>query len=100
MKREQKREEQKMEVVGYLNQADLLLEDENGVAVIGGGHYVLSLGDQVYFKQALEHEPTRFWVQISFAGSAHQNLHDDEIQMKFEGCRESFKQYIQATTVH
>ena len=32
-----------MEVVGYLNHADLLLEDENGVAVIGGGHYVLSL---------------------------------------------------------
>ena len=37
-----------MEVVGYLNHADLLLEDENGVAVIGGGHYVLSLGDHVY----------------------------------------------------
>ncbi|MBC6675193.1 MULTISPECIES: hypothetical protein [Acinetobacter] len=89
-----------MEVVGYLNHADLLLEDENGVAVIGGGHYVLSLGDHVYFKHALDHEPTRISVQISFASSTHQNLHDDEIQMKFEGCRESFKQYIQATTVH
>jgi hypothetical protein len=49
-----------MEVVGYLNHADLLLEDENGVAVIGGGHYVLSLGDHVYFKHALDHEPTNF----------------------------------------
>ena len=55
-----------MEVVGYLNHADLLLEDENGVAVIGGGHYVLSLGDHVYFKHALDHEPTRILVQISY----------------------------------
>ena len=55
-----------MEGVGYLNHADLLLEDENGVAVIGGGHYVLSLGDHVYFKHALDHEPTRISVQISF----------------------------------
>ena len=53
-----------MEVVGYLNHADLLLEDENGVAVIGGGHYVLSLGDHVYFKHALDHEPTRILIKL------------------------------------
>ena len=33
-----------MDVVGYLNHADLLLEDEQGVAIISGSHYVLSLG--------------------------------------------------------
>ncbi len=40
-----------MEVVAYLHIADLLLEDELGVAVIGGSHYVLSLGDPVYLCQ-------------------------------------------------
>ncbi len=39
-----------MEVVAYLHNADLLLEDEQGVAVISGSHYVLSLGDQVFSK--------------------------------------------------
>lgn len=89
-----------MEVVGYLNHADLLLEDEKGVVVIGGGHYVLSLGDQVYFKQAVAQHPKRFLVEIRFAHTTHENQYDDEIEMKFEGCRESLKQYMHATTVH
>ena len=36
-----------MNVVGYLHHADLLLEDEQGMAIIGGGNYVLSVGDKV-----------------------------------------------------
>ena len=39
-----------MEVVAYMNNADLLLEDERGIAVINGSHYVLSLGDRVMIK--------------------------------------------------
>lgn len=45
-----------MEVVGYLNYVDLFLEDENGVVVIGGGYYVFSLGDYVYFKYVFDYE--------------------------------------------
>ena len=44
-----------MEVVAYLHNADLLLEDEQGVAVIGGSYYVLSLGDRVFFVSKLMH---------------------------------------------
>ena len=37
-----------MEVVGYLDQADLLLQDKTNCMIISGSHYVLSLGDKVY----------------------------------------------------
>lgn len=39
-----------MEVAGYLNQADLLLQDETHCMIISGSHYVLSLGDRVYIQ--------------------------------------------------
>ncbi|OTG66066.1 hypothetical protein [Acinetobacter silvestris] len=89
-----------MEVVAYLHNADLLLEDERGVAVIGGSHYVLSLGDKVIIQQMIDEHTQLYQVQISFACAEHAMLHTDEIQMKFEGCREQFKQYQQNTTVH
>ena len=43
-----------MDVVGYLHNADLLLEDEQGVVVMGGSHYVLSLGDKVYLQHMID----------------------------------------------
>ncbi|OTG83034.1 hypothetical protein [Acinetobacter sp. ANC 4648] len=89
-----------MNVVAYLHNADLLLEDEQGVAVIGGSHYVLSLGDKVVIQKMIDEQTQLYQVQISFACAEHAMLHVDEIQMKFEGCREQFKQYQLHTAVH
>lgn len=68
-----------MEVVAYLHNADLLLEDEQGVAVIGGSHYVLSLGDRVYLRQQIDAPAKIYQVQISFTSAEHCMLHE----MKF-----------------
>ncbi|MDY6468810.1 hypothetical protein SKM57_09490 [Acinetobacter faecalis] len=89
-----------MEVVRYLHNSDLLLEDEQGVAIIGGSSYVLSLGDKVFIDQVIDEQAKLFLVKISFASAAHQMLHEDQIQMKFTGCRSTLEQYIQGTTVH
>jgi hypothetical protein len=89
-----------MEVVGYLHNADLLLEDEKGVAIIGGSSYVLSLGDKVYIQDAIDQQAKLYAVKISFASAEHSMLHEDEIQIKFEGCRTTLDQYIQSCTVH
>ncbi|OTG88315.1 hypothetical protein B9T31_02010 [Acinetobacter sp. ANC 4558] len=89
-----------MEVVAYLNNSDLLLEDEHGVAVIGGSSYVLSVGDKVFIQNPINTDAKVYSVKISFAHVEHCMLHDDEIQIKFEGCHESLKSYVQKTTVH
>ena len=89
-----------MEVIGYLNNADLLLEDEKGIVVIGGSSYVLSMGDKVYIQAPINVDAKVYAVKISFSSVEHCMLHDDEIQIKFEGCRESLKNYVQKTTVH
>lgn len=89
-----------MEVVAYLHNADLLLEDEQGVVVISGSHYVLSLGDQVFFQQAIDEQAKLYQVKISFACAGHAMMHEDEVQMKFEGCHNDFQNYINTTTVH
>ncbi|OTG94651.1 hypothetical protein [Acinetobacter sp. ANC 3832] len=89
-----------MEVVAYLHNADLLLEGEQGVAIISGSHYVLSLGDKVVLQQVIDEQAKLYQVQISFACADHAMLHEDEIQLKFEGCREQFKKYQMNTTVH
>ncbi|ATZ63509.1 MULTISPECIES: hypothetical protein [Acinetobacter] len=89
-----------MEVVAYLHNADLLLEDEQGVAVISGSHYVLSLGDQVFFQDLIDEQAKLYQVKISFACADHVMLHEDEVQMKFEGCRTEFQKYTNSTTVH
>ena len=89
-----------MEVIGYLNHSDLLLEDEKGVAVIGGSSYVLSVGDKVYIHEPINKDAKVYAIKISFANAEHTMLHEDEIQIKFEGCRESLQRYMQETTVH
>ncbi|MDM1756593.1 MULTISPECIES: hypothetical protein [unclassified Acinetobacter] len=89
-----------MEVIAYLHNADLLLEDEQGVAVISGSHYVLSLGDQVHIRQVIDEPAKIYQVHISFASAAHAMLHEDEIFIKFEGCRNAFQDYLRSTTVH
>ncbi|WP_111861001.1 hypothetical protein [Acinetobacter sp. CFCC 10889] len=89
-----------MEVVAYLHNADLLVEDDQGVAVISGSHYVLSLGDHVHIRQAIDERAKIYQVHISFASSAHTMLYDDEIFIKFEGCKDSFQDYLRSTTVH
>jgi len=93
-------EERYMDVVGYLHNADLLLEDEQGVVVIGGSRYVLSLGDKVYLQNVIDQESKLYQVHISFASAEHAMLHEDEIQVKFEGCRDDLREYMNATTVH
>ena len=89
-----------MEVVAYLHNADVLLEDEQGVAVISGSHYVLSLGDQVFLHEMIDQHTKLYQVKISFACTEHAMMHEDEVQMKFEGCRSEYQQYINNTTVH
>ena len=89
-----------MKVVAYLHNADLLLEDEQGVAIIGGSHYVLSLGDQVVFQNVIDEKAKLFQVNITFSCADHAMQHKDEIQIKFEGCRDQLKSYLAKTTVH
>jgi len=48
-----------MDVVKYLYHSDLLLEDEKGLAIIGSGRYVLSVGDKVVIKQILVQDKKR-----------------------------------------
>ncbi|MBP6113140.1 MAG: hypothetical protein KA474_00155 [Acinetobacter sp.] len=89
-----------MEVVAYMNNADLLLEDERGIAVINGSHYVLSLGDRVIIKEVINEQAKIYQVQISFACAEHSMMHDDEILIRFEGTHETLKEYLNKTTVH
>ena len=89
-----------MEVIAYLHNADLLVQDEGRLAVISGSHYVLSLGDQVYFQQDIDQQGKVYPVKISFAGIEHSGLHDDEVQLKFEGGQDSYQHYIRNRTVH
>lgn len=89
-----------MDVVGYMHHADLLLEDEQGVAIIGGGNYVLSIGDRVYLKRKLDDASERYAVDISFASSGHAGLFEDLWSVKFMGSRTELHQYLMQTTVH
>ncbi len=89
-----------MEVIAYLHNADLLLEDEKGIAVICGSHYVLSIGDQVYLQELIDQQAKLYQVKISFASAEHIMMHDDEIQLKFEGDKHSLESYLKSTTVH
>lgn len=89
-----------MKVVGYLYHSDLLLEDETGVMIIGGSHYVLSLGDNVYLKHAIDQEKLLYSVDISFASNNHSSLFEDQCMVKFEGCRAELTQHLSTTTVH
>ncbi|CAM4305394.1 hypothetical protein [Acinetobacter pragensis] len=89
-----------MDVVGYMHHADLLLEDEQGVAIIGGGNYVLSIGDRVFLKRQLDGADSRYIIEISFASNQYQGLFEDQCQMKFSGNRAELSQYLTATTVH
>ena len=88
-----------MNVVGYLNHADLLLENEHGVAVVEMGNYVLSLGDRVDLK-GMNPDTQKQRVQIVFANTSSNECHEDELNLKFEGSKESLKQYLARTTVH
>lgn len=89
-----------MKVVAYLHNADLLLEDKSGVAIIAGSSYVLSLDDQVVLQNVIDEQAKVFEVKISFACADHAMQHDDEVQLKFEGSREQLKSYLEKTTVH
>ena len=89
-----------MDVIGYMHHADLLLEDEQGVAIIGGGNYVLSIGDRVVLRQKLNAKNERYLVDISFASNQHQTTCQDEWCLRFTGDRAELQQYLSATTVH
>lgn len=89
-----------MEVVAYVNNADLLLEDENQVAVVYGSHYVLSLGDRVFIKEIIDQHAQIYQVAISFQSADHQMMHDDQLCVRHLGDRHSLQTYIQRTTVH
>ena len=83
-----------MDVIAYIHNADLLLEEDETVAVIAGSHYVLSVGDRVYLQHVIDIDAQIYQVQISFAGAQHQMLHDDEMQVKFKGHRDALQQYL------
>ncbi|OTG62798.1 hypothetical protein B9T29_06145 [Acinetobacter sp. ANC 3903] len=90
-----------MDVIGYLHHADFLLEDEQGMAIIGGGNYVLSVGDKVFLRRKIDGENNpRYMVDISFASSNHNDLFEDQCMLKFSGNRAELQQYLSETTVH
>ena len=89
-----------MDVVKYLHHSDLLLQGEQGVAVIGSGHYVLSVGDKVHLKKMLDQNKGLYLVEISFASNQHTTCCEDECMLKFEGSSDAFNQYLSMTTVH
>ncbi|MDQ8935848.1 hypothetical protein [Acinetobacter rudis] len=83
-----------MDVIAYVHNADLLVEDGDFVAVIAGSHYVLSVGDRVYIDQVIDELAQIYQVKISFHGAEHIMLHEDEMQVKFQGKRELLQQYL------
>ena len=83
-----------MDVIAYVHNADLLLEEGDTVAVIAGSHYVLSIGDRIFIQQAIDEAAQIYQVKISFAGAEHLMLHDDEMQVKFKGHRDALQQYL------
>lgn len=87
-----------MEVIGYLNHADLLLKEADHVAVIGGGHYVLSLGDHVYLTHEIDIGECE--VELSFMHQAHGQRCIDQMTLKFKGNEQDLKRYLNTTTVH
>lgn len=89
-----------MEVVAYMNNSDLLIQDEQGVAIINGSHYVLSLGDRVYLQEMINEKAKIYQVKISFASAEHCMMHDDEILVRFEGTKDSLQYYLEKHTVH
>ena len=89
-----------MEVVAYLNHADLLLQDETHCMIIAGSHYVLSLGDRVFIQHLIDTDLKLYAVKISFIGAQHLMLHEDEVQVKFEGNKSALAEYLLETTVH
>ena len=60
------------------------MENEQGVVVMGGSHYVLSLGDKVYLQHMIDQETKLYQVHISFASAEHAMLHEDGIQVKLK----------------
>jgi hypothetical protein len=87
-----------MEVIGFLNQADFLVKDHDVIAVIGGGHYVLSLGDEVYLTQELE--DGHYQVELNFSCQPEGRRCIDQMTLKFKGNEGDFKRYLDTTTVH
>ncbi|EPF73604.1 hypothetical protein [Acinetobacter rudis] len=83
-----------MDVIAYVHNADLLVEEEGHVAVIAGSHYVLSVGDRVYIQQLIDESAQIYQVKISFLSAAHIMLHEDEMQVKFQGNRERLQHYL------
>ncbi len=89
-----------MQVVGYLNQNDFILEDANTVMVLAQGGYVLHCGDQVVVRDCIDEQQQRYLVTIRFADCLVDLLHEDQMIVKFVGDRANFQQYIKSTTVH
>ena len=89
-----------MQVVGYLNQNDFILEDANTVMVLAQGGYVLHRGDQVVVRDCIDEQQQRYLVTIRFADCLVDLLHEDQMIVKFVGDRANFQQYIKSTTVH
>lgn len=89
-----------MQVVGYLNQNDFILEDSNTVMVLAQGGYVLHCGDQVVVRDCIDEQQQRYLVTIRFADCLVDLLHEDQMIVKFVGDRANFQQYIKSTTVH
>ena len=50
-------------------------------------------------KQKMQDENV-YKVHIRFAYTRHQGLYEDEIELKFEGCRQDLIHYLQHKTVH
>lgn len=87
-----------MQVIAYLHHDDVLLSDESHAMVLGAGHYVVSLGDQIHLKDLLDAQQQRYRVEICFDGC--EQIHEDEMILKFAGCQEKLQHYLNNTTVH
>lgn len=83
-----------MDVIAYVHNADLLLEEGDLLTVMAGSHYVLSLGDRVYIQHMIDEVAQIYQVKISFKSAEHMMLHEDEMQLKFQGKRELLQQYL------
>lgn len=89
-----------MQVVGYVSNKDLLLQDGDDVAIIGDTHYVLRLGDRVDLKQCVDAYQNRYEICIAFASNQFLSNHEDKVLVKFKGSSEQLKDFLQQHTVH
>ena len=89
-----------MNVIGYINNRDIVLQDGTQMAVIANSHYVLAIGDRVCFKHEVEQHPSTSDIEIEFQSNQYCSKYDDQVIVKFQGSESEYQRFLTLHTVH